>query len=1004
MAKRIAFQFDDKLEYQLQAVQAAVELFRGIYREGEKGSRENRPIPDENRLLSNLQRVQNENGLFPDRSLNGGRNFTVEMETGTGKTYVYLRTILELNRTYGFTKFIIVVPSIAIRKGVEQSLHQLGGHFRALYGVDMEKHSFVYDSNNLRRVGSQFVETRDLSLCIMNIQAFNKDSNKIRTADEYGRILWREIQSIHPIIIMDEPQKIEGTGAKRSRSMEAIEQLLPLFTLRYSATHRYLYHPIFRLDSYGAYQQHLVKGIRVKTVCGAVPKDYPYIRYLAFTSDWKARIQLFYQEKGEPIRFKTASVRGGASLEELSGGLPAYKNMRIGADPHGKKNLEIVTEKGSYFLPMGESNYIQNSKEIVRIQIRLAIQSHLEKQLAILKAGRQIKVLTLFFVDSVAKVRDHSRADGRGEYLRIFDEEYGNALSRYAEELDPYRELFPRLRDLQEVREGYFAVDKKYREVEIAGWDPGREDHKVRAKAQEDIDRGISLILEKKDQLISFDEPLAFIFSHSALREGWDNPNVFTLCTLKSAGSEIAKKQEIGRGLRLPVDMDGNRCTDTAINELTVIANDSYEHFARTLQQDFNADMNFSQKEVTASILQQALKKAGIPPELRTAKLAASLRDVMEERGILTQHNVLREEELENVSVLPSSLSQWEAAFHEAFLRLMEEKRDRTIAVKNGDEPSPENGLAPGMEGEKLQYLRGHLGSILAVRTLYRVCLDPQTFTAACVKELNSRLPQTAVHAGYRVETGKGVYGRLHGFTLEAEIPEYVPGTDTAPEAKSDLQLINTVMYHTGLPRLAIGKILAGISQRELLDRPEILEEAIRIIMDVFSAEKASHVASYEAVGCSGDDPERFFHPDTIGAEEFAVPHRVFTANGGGAVNRYYRMDSREEYEFARCLERDGQVLLFTKLPRESVSIPTPCGPLFPNWAMVCAKNGIYSKREDLSCFVTQFRREHTWEEIPEKDRNKIACARLHFQAAAAGTAFDWVFGYEDFLKKLVWI
>ena len=641
MANKITFQFDDSLDYQLQAVQSTVELFRGISRKvdgiyrpsrirkvGEGDPVRNTDIVVGSRLLENLRGVQLSNDLFADNALAEGNNFTIEMETGTGKTYVYLRTILELNKEYGFNKFMIVVPSIAIRKGVEKSMEQLADHFKRLYNVDIQKHSFIYDSDNPKQISSKLVESNDLSICVLNIQAFNKDTNKIRKEDEYGQNLWEDIKYIKPIVIIDEPQKIEGTAKKKSKSLEAIEELQPLFTLRYSATHKQLYNQIYKLDSYAAYQKDLVKKITVKTVHGVIPKDYPYVRYISFTPDLKAKIEMFSQEQGGTIRFKTFNVAGGASLEELSGGLPQYKNYRVAEQPHKLKPLQIATPDGIFSLDMEHSNHEIEKNEAVRIQIRLAIQNHFAKQIDLLRKGRKIKALTLFFIDAVDKVRDSSAPDGRGEYLRIFDDEYKKFVNANRGILVKYIEYFPQFEDVLKVREGYFARDKKNNEVDVDGWDSSLDDSamKIKAKSQEDIDRGIELILERKDELISFDEPLAFIFSHSALREGWDNPNVFTLCTLKAGGSEIAKKQEIGRGLRLPVDITGNRCLDRRLNELTVIANDHYDHFAAALQKDFNDNMHYDKNEVTAEILISTLKTAGIPVSKITPELVDTFK------------------------------------------------------------------------------------------------------------------------------------------------------------------------------------------------------------------------------------------------------------------------------------------------------------------------------------------------------------------------------------------
>lgn len=526
MSKHIKFEFDDKLDYQLDAINSVVNLFNGLPKKGDgiygdtynrtkllyEGQGQYEPIRNINiitgeKLLGNLNKVQIDNNLFASKDIEDN-NFTVEMETGTGKTYVYLRSILELNKEYGFTKFIIVVPTVAIRTGVEKSIKMLKEHFKILYGIDVEKHSFVYDNKQYKSVSTKLVESTDLSICIMNIQAFNKDSNKIRQEDEYGQIIWRDIQMIRPIVIIDEPQKIEGDGKKKSQSLKAIEELNPLFTLRYSATHKKLYNQIYKLDSFDAFEKDLVKKIEVKTINSMIPKSYPYIKYLNFTKDLKAKIEILSQEQGGRIVFKTVSVSGNDNLFDLSGGLQQYKNVRILENPHKLKPLKISMPSSIDELKIGESNSKIHDSDIIRNQIRLTIQSHLDKQFNILDKGKKIKVLSLFFIDEVIKVRDNSREDLRGEYLRIFDEEYLKIINepKYKEKFEKYKEFFNGYNNELSVREGYFAIDKKKNVVEVEGWNSSLSENKLKAKAQEDVDRAVELILEKKDELISFDD------------------------------------------------------------------------------------------------------------------------------------------------------------------------------------------------------------------------------------------------------------------------------------------------------------------------------------------------------------------------------------------------------------------------------------------------------------------------------------------------------------------
>ena len=1023
MPKRITFQFDDDLDYQLQAVRSAVELFKGLSRQaygiyrpertrkiGEGDPVRNNDIVAGSRLLENLRRVQLRNNLFADSALAEGNSFTIEMETGTGKTYVYLRTILELYKEYGFKKFMIVVPSIAIRKGVEKSMEQLLEHFKRLYNVDLSKHSFIYDSNNPNQVSSKLVESNDLSICVMNIQAFNKDTNKIRTEDEYGQILWEDIKYIKPIIIIDEPQKIEGTKRNKSKSLKAIEELRPLFTLRYSATHKQLYNQIYKLDSYGAYQKDLVKRIEVKTVHGVIPKDYPYIRYVSFGSDLKAKIEIFSQEQGGIIRFRTFHVGGGASIEALSGNLSQYKDMRIAEEPHKLKPLQVATKEKIIELEQGHSTYEIEKNETVRIQISLAIQNHFVKQMNMLRTGRKIKALTLFFIDSVDKVRDHTAPDGRGEYLRIFDEEYRKYISQNAAAIEKFKEYFPDYLNVQSVREGYFALDARKNVVEIDGWDSSVDESslKIKAKPQEDIDRGISLILDKKDELITFEEPLAFIFSHSALREGWDNPNVFTLCTLRSGGSEIAKKQEIGRGLRLPVDITGKRCLDRRINELTVIANDYYDHFAAALQKDFNDNMNFNKNEVTAEILISTLKTAGVPQEKITPELVDLLKEELISAGVMNGENILKGTSsqvtklFEKLTFVDDTLYEHMEKIKQQFKELMVQKGTKKIEIRNGDNEPYENRPRAFVNQVEFEQIYFALRENLTKRTMYKFKIDKDKFIEDCALEINNYLMFMKSKNEYKVEVGRAEFNESAMFVME----DISCGTkelevETPSELKSDFEIANYIMYHTMLPRLAIFKIIHGVKKRELLNNQDILDTVTQKILKMLSDIKAANITSYEVINGYESDSRNIFELDTISEEDFNEEWRVFHANANhsSAMNEYYRMDSKGEKEFAERLENNRNVLLFTKLKKGGFIIDTPYGNYTPDWAIVCRKESLNSPELGIY-FIVETKADKQDANLQEAERNKIRCGKLHFQAVSEQIRFDWVNSYEDFRQK----
>ena len=1021
MGNKVVFQFEE-LSYQEKAINSVVELFRGLPKEGseiysgttkktglyEKDPVRNKSIVTGNRLLENLRKVQLENELFSDNKVEDN-NFTIEMETGTGKTYVYLRTAIRLFREYGFKKFIIVVPTVAIRKGVEKSIEQLREHFKRLEGIDIGKHSFIYDSDNLGKVSTNFVESNDLSICVMNIQSFNKNKvNKIRKDDEYGKILWNDIKFLRPIIIIDEPQKIEGQKGKKSKSLEALDELEPLFTLRYSATHKNLYNQIYKLDSYQAYQQNLVKKIKVKTINSNVSKDYKYIRYIKFTSDLKARVEIFYQEQGGIIKFKSFDVLGNTSLEELSGGLKQYSGMYIAENPHKEKPLKITTQTGELYLKLGESNNKVDNKEAIRIQIRLAIQNHFEKQLSILKKNKLIKILTLFFVDEVAKVRDEKAEDGRGEYLRIFDEEYTNILWKYRKDIERYKEFFPNYEEVLQVREGYFARDKKNNIVEIEDWDSSKDDDiKGKSKSQEEIDRGISLILEKKDELISFREPLSFIFSHSALREGWDNPNVFTLCTLKQGSSDIAKKQEIGRGLRLPVDTNGNRCLDTEINELTVIANDSYENFSNSLQSDFNKDRDVN--EVTADVLIKTLRKAGVSKSQITPKLVDKLKEELISNKIIDSKNILNKnidemrEALENIEFTDEVLQEYVEEIREEFIKAMSDRGTSRVEIKNGDNPDYVNDYTSLVDEEVFEEIFEGLANKLTKKTFYKCQIDDEKYIEESIVLINEELRNYTKATTVRITEASGGYEDTEEFILKKEVDsdKDIEITETVVE-KSDFEIVQYIMYHTMLPRLAIFRILSGIEKRFALNSQDVLETVSQLLLTKLNETKAKNIISYEVVDDYEIDRDRIFAMDNISEEDFDKEWKIFEAKAGktNSMNKYYKLDIKGEKEFAKQLEQNENILLFTKLKKGGFVIDTPYGNYSPDWAIVYRNPDEDSNKKIGVYFIAESKIDKEWNDLSGEEQDKINCGKLHFKAVSELVRFDWIKNYQDFKKK----
>ena len=550
----------ETLDYQTHAIQAAVGLFIGQPNQqtefGLKAQNDMRFVANlplqinDEQLQQNLAKQQNKFNFYRTLIEEQGRNFTVEMETGTGKTYVYLRTIFELNRQYGWQKFVIVVPSVPIREGVLHTLETTRNHFATLFDNPSVNPKYEYKSNQLSRLKA-FATANHIEILVMNIDAFAKESNVINTQNESGDAPIRYIQNVNPIVIIDEPQNME-TDIRR----HAIASLNPLFTLRYSATHKNAYNPIFSLNPVQAYELGLVKQIEVDSVLADNDVNGAYVALKEINADaksWSAKVEILVNDKS--MKKKVVTVKSNQDLFDLSRQNEVYRNGYILEGMNVEE--QQIQFSGGLKVTKGVDNSLLKD-DIQKMQIRRTIEEHLRKEKILNPLG--IKVLSLFFIDKV----DNYRNDGK--FYQWFEE--------------IYREL-THGKDPVGVHEGYFSKDKKGVLKDTNG------------TTQADNDT-YHLIMRDKETLLSLDKPLRFIFSHSALREGWDNPNVFQICTLNDTHSEIKKRQEIGRGLRLPVNRFGVRSHERDKNILTVIANESYEEFATKLQREIEEDCGVS--------------------------------------------------------------------------------------------------------------------------------------------------------------------------------------------------------------------------------------------------------------------------------------------------------------------------------------------------------------------------------------------------------------------------
>jgi len=598
-------QFDAQQQYQLDAVAAVADLFDGqplqqpeysvVYRQGDSGLFEgqvqteigvgNRLLLGEEFLLKNTRTIQERNEIEipqPDAPLEAWPltrrqcpHFSVEMETGTGKTYVYLRTVYELAQRYGFRKFIIVVPSVAIREGVLKNIEITKEHFRALYNLEPE--SFVYDGKKVSRL-RQFATSNNVEILIINIDAFRKnftDSEDERKSNviykESDRLSGRQpiefVQATNPFVIIDEPQSVDSTP----KSQEAIKALNPLCTLRYSATHRNPYNLVYRLDPIRAFELRLVKQIVVDsaTTPGSQNNAFLRVEKIEYKNGVKAKLRLQVQTPNGP-KEKSLTVKNGTDLYELSENRDAYKDGFIVSEIDATPGAEFIRFDSGIVLGLGqEQGGIRD--EIWQTQIRKTVKKHLDKELQVRALG--LKVLSLFFIDRVANYRSYEGTQAvKGKFAEAFEQ----ALADYA--ADPkYKSLKWLTLAPEKLHNGYFSADKKGIFKDTTG-------------ATQADDDTYNLIMKDKERLLSLDEPLRFLFSHSALREGWDNPNVFQICTLNESQSVTKKRQEIGRGLRLPVNQHGERVFDESVNKLYVVANESYEDFARGLQEEYETE------------------------------------------------------------------------------------------------------------------------------------------------------------------------------------------------------------------------------------------------------------------------------------------------------------------------------------------------------------------------------------------------------------------------------
>jgi type III restriction enzyme len=999
--------FEPNLDYQIGAIEAVCDLFRGqeICRteftvtmktpnsDAEDVSPDRLPaqftlgigesdlgignrltlLDDE--LHKNLIDIQFRNGLPPATTLASG-DFTVEMETGTGKTYVYLRSIFELNKRYGFSKFVIVVPSVAIKEGVYKTLQITEDHFQGLY-AGIRPNYFIYDSAKLGEVRN-FATGSNIQIMVVTVGAINKKdvNNLYKVSEKIGDEKPIDlIRATCPIVIVDEPQSVDGglTGAGKT----ALDAMNPLCTLRYSATHVDKHHMVFRLDAVDAYERKLVKQIEVASATVEDAYNKPFVRLVSVKNTRgtiAANIEID-KATSSGVKRQTVSVCDGDDLEQTTE-RAMYADFRIGEinTVRGKEFLELRYPGGEDYLAPGQSHGDVDALAMQREMIRRTIKEHLEKERRLLPLG--IKVLSLFFIDEVHKYRQYD-ADGnvvKGDYARIFEEEYKRAIK-----LPAYRSFIGEAglaNAAEDVHNGYFSIDKK------GGWSDTEENN---AGNRENAERAYNLIMKEKEKLLSFETPLKFIFSHSALKEGWDNPNVFQICALREMGSERDRRQTIGRGLRLCVNQEGERVRGFEVNTLTVIATEDYEQFAENLQKEIEADTGISFGIVERDQF-AAMPVKGVDGQtvaLGSEKSEEIWEHLKADGYIDTKGKVedsLRQALKEGGLNLPSEFE----AHRSQILETLRKVSGR-LEIKNADERRQVRPREAVLQSAEFKALWDRIKQ----RTTYRVEFKNDVLVEKCIEALRDAPAITKTRLQWRkadIAIGKA------GVTATQ-----VAGSATVVLDESDIELpdlLTDLQDRTQLTRRTIVRVLTESGRLDDFRRnpQQFIESASRSINNIKRLILVDGI-KYQKLG---DD--NYFTQELFENDELTGYLKNMLLNTTKSVYEHVIYQSEIERNFADALEKDPAIKVYAKLP-SWFKVPTPMGDYNPDWAVLVEQDG-----EERLYFVVETKSSLSKGDLRSSEGAKIECGVRHFAALMVGEEFPAKYvverSVEEFLAR----
>jgi len=972
--------FEDNLDYQHAAIESVVDLFRGqetnrteftvTHRSGdmaqgtlgiaesELGIGNKLELLDDE-ILENLREIQLRNGLRPSESLSSG-DFTVEMETGTGKTYVYLRTIFELNKRYGFTKFVIVVPSVAIKEGVYKTLQITREHFENLYPIAKGYEYFQYDSTKPGTVRN-FATSPNIQIMVVTVGAINKkDVNNLYKESEKtgGEKPIDLVRATSPIIIVDEPQSVDG--GMTGRGKEALDAMNPLCTLRYSATHADKHHMVYRLDAVDAYERELVKQIEVASLEVEGGNNKAYVK-LVSTQNVRGSISAKIEAdvmRGGNVRREVFTVEDGDDLEQETG-RALYENFRIGTITCGRDNesMELSMPGGEALLRPGEEVGGVNPDDLKRLMIRRTIKEHLDKEMRFAAQKRDVKVLSLFFIDSVEFYRQYDENGNmvKGKYALMFEEEY-----RKLAKLPAYQTLFEKIDldvEADEVHNGYFSIDKK------GGWTETEDGNQT---GRDNAERAYNLIMKDKEKLLSFESKLKFIFSHSALKEGWDNPNVFQICALRDMGTERERRQTLGRGLRLCVNQSGQRLRGFDINTLTVIATESYEQFAENLQKEIEADTGIRfgvvEKHQFANLTVTATDGTTTPLGVEKSEevwkyLKAS--EFLDARGRV--QDTLRTALKENTLTLPDEFSE-QAEGIKSILRKLAGKLD----IKNADERVTIHTREAVLESAEFKALWDRIKH----KTTYRVEFDNPKLIEDCARAITDGPPITKTRAQFRkadIAIGKG--GVSPNETSASGFTSINESDIVLPDLLTDLQ------DKTQLTRRSLVEILT--KSRRLNDFKKNPQEFIELATEAVNRTK--RLALVDGIRYQRIGDEHYYAQELFKQEEL-TGYLKNTLETQKSVYQQVVYDSAGvEKRFAEDLEANEAVKVYAKLP-PWFKVPTPLGTYNPDWAVLVEDGG-----QEKLYFVVETKGSGWWDDLRHKEGAKIKCGERHFAVLADG-------------------